>query len=138
MSTAVTHDIFETIVSLDSLSMLNQAIEAADMGAALKGQGPLTIFAPTNEAFKQIPKDVLDSTLKNKPRLESILKYHVVSGKHMASDIINLPSVQTLQGESLRISSEGGCRVNDATVVHADIQCTNGVVHLIDSVLMPE
>jgi uncharacterized surface protein with fasciclin (FAS1) repeats len=138
MSTVVTHDLLETIVSSDSLSTLNRAIEAADMGDALKGKGPLTIFAPTNEAFKQIPKDVLNSTLKNKPRLESILKYHVVSGKHMASDIDNLPSVQTLQGESLRISTEGGIRINDASVVHADIECTNGVIHLIDSVLMPE
>ncbi|HUT11108.1 MAG TPA: fasciclin domain-containing protein [Thermoguttaceae bacterium] len=138
MSTAVTHDLLETIISSDSLSTLNQAIKAADMGSALKGKGPLTIFAPTNEAFKQIPKDILDSTLKNKPRLESILKYHVVSGKHMASEIVNLPSVQTLQGESLRISTEGGCRINDASVVNADIECTNGVIHLIDTVLMPE
>jgi len=137
MSTAVTHDIMETIVSMDSLSTLNQAIEAADLGDALKGAGPLTIFAPQNEAFKQIPKDLLDATLQDKPRLQSILKYHVVSGKHMSSEVMNLTSVETLEGRSLQISTEGGCRINDASVVQADIQCTNGVIHLIDSVLMP-
>jgi len=137
MSTTITHSIFDTVLSKDSLTTLKQAIEAAEIGLALQGEGPLTIFAPTNQAFAQIPSDTLQSVLEDKPRLQSILKHHVVPGKHMASDVVRHESLDTLEGGSLNVSTEGGCRINDATVVQADIQCTNGVVHLIDTVLMP-
>jgi len=138
MSTTTTHSIFDTVFSKDSLSTLKQAIEAADIGIALKGEGPLTIFAPTNQAFEQIPKDTLDAVLQDKPRLQSILKFHVVPGKHMSDDIMKHESLDTLEGGSLKVCTEEGCRINDASVIQADIQCTNGVVHLIDTVLMPE
>jgi len=75
--------------------------------------------------------------LENKPQLQSILKYHVVPGKHMSSDVVRHESLDTLEGGALNVSTEGGCRINNATVIQADIQCTNGVIHVIDSVLMP-
>ena len=104
----------------------------------MKGEGPFTVFAPTDEAFAKIPQDQLESLLANKTQLTAVLTYHVIAGKVMSTDLTDDMAVATVQGENVTINlDEGGVMVNDAKVVQADIECINGVVHAIDTVLMP-
>jgi uncharacterized surface protein with fasciclin (FAS1) repeats len=131
-------DIVDTAAGAKDFSTLVTAIKAADLVEALKGEGPFTVFAPTNEAFAKIPKDKLAALLKDKDALTAVLTYHVVPGKVMAADVVKLTEADTLQGEPVKIRvADGKVSINDAEVTKTDIECTNGVIHVIDAVLMP-
>lgn len=131
-------DIVDTAVAAGNFQTLVSAVEAAGLVDTLKGEGPFTVFAPTDEAFAKIPQDQLESLLANKTQLTAVLTYHVVAGKVMSTDLTDDMAVATIQGENVTINlDEGSVMVNDAKVVQADIECSNGVVHAIDTVLMP-
>ncbi|MFM9917566.1 MAG: fasciclin domain-containing protein [Rhizobacter sp.] len=137
---AQTKDVVDTAVAAGSFSTLAKALEAADLVTTLKGPGPFTVFAPTDEAFAKLPAGVLDDLLKpeSKAKLQGILKYHVVSGKVMAADVMKRTSAKTVEGQALTIKSMSGkVMVNTATVTKTDIGASNGVIHVIDTVLMP-
>ena len=134
----------ETIVALassrDDLSTLVSAIEAAGLAESLSGEGPFTVFAPTNEAFEALPEGTLDELLKpeNANQLSAILTYHVVPQEAMAADVASMTEASTLLGAPVSISAEGDAvMINDATVTEADIAASNGVIHVIDTVLLP-
>jgi len=133
-------DIVDTAVAAGSFKTLTAALQAAGLVDALKGPGPFTVFAPTDEAFAKLPPGTVENLLKpeNKEKLKAVLTYHVVPGKVMAADVLKLSSAKTLQGQSLTISTKGGVKVDSAKVVHTDIACTNGVIHVIDSVVLPK
>ena len=135
--TATEMDIVDTAVAAGSFNTLVSAVEAAGLVDTLKGEGPFTVFAPTDEAFAKIPEDQIQALLANKTQLTEVLTYHVVAGDVMSSDLENGMMVETLQGGNLSINTTEGVMVNDAKVVQADIVCTNGVIHAIDTVLMP-
>ena len=131
-------DIVDTAVAAGNFQTLVSAVEEAGLVDTLKGEGPFTVFAPTDEAFAKIPQDQLESLLANKTQLTAVLTYHVVAGKVMSTDLTDDMAVATVQGENVTINlDEGSVMVNDAKVVQADIECSNGVVHAIDTVLMP-
>jgi len=131
-------DIVDTAVAAGDFKTLVSAVQAAGLVDTLKGSGPFTVFAPTDEAFAKIPKEKLAALLANKTQLTAVLTYHVVPGKVMSTDLKNGMMVKTVQGENLTISlASGSVMVNDAKVVQANIACTNGVIHAIDTVLMP-
>lgn len=132
--------IVEIAVGNPDFSTLVAALKAADLVEALSGDGPFTVFAPTNEAFAQLPAGTLDMLLlpENKAKLAAILTYHVVPGKVMAADVVSLTEATSLQGDTIAISVEDGTvMVDDATVVATDIDASNGVIHVIDAVIMP-
>ena len=134
-------DIVDTAVGAGSFTTLVAAVKAADLVDTLKGEGPFTVFAPTDEAFAKLPEGTLQDLLKpeNKEKLQSILTYHVVAGKVMAADVVGMNSAKTVNGQSLTIKVEGDTvMVNNAKVVKTDIGCTNGVIHVIDTVLLPK
>jgi uncharacterized surface protein with fasciclin (FAS1) repeats len=134
-------DIVDTAVADDDFNTLVAAIQAAGLVETLKGEGPFTVFAPTDEAFAKLPKGTLDSLLKpeNKQKLASILTYHVVSGKVMAADVVKLTEAKTVNGQSLTINvKDGTVMVDSAKVIKTDIECSNGVIHVIDAVLLPK
>jgi len=130
-------DIVDTAVGAGSFKTLAAALGAAGLVDTLKGKGPFTVFAPTDEAFAKIPKADLDALLKDKAKLTAILTYHVVPGKVMAADV-RAGKVKTVQGSELTISTTGGVMVDNAKVVKTDIVADNGVIHVIDSVVMPK
>lgn len=131
-------DIVDTAVAAGNFQTLVSAVEEAGLVDTLKGEGPFTVFAPTDEAFAKIPQDQLESLMANKTQLTAVLTYHVVAGKVMSTDLTDDMAVATVQGENVTINlDEGSVMVNDANVVQADIECSNGVVHAIDTVLMP-
>lgn len=131
-------DIVDTAVAAGNFQTLVSAVEAAGLVDTLKGEGPFTVFAPTDEAFAKIPEDQLEALLANKTQLTEVLTYHVVAGKVMSTDLTDDMSVPTVQGENVTINlDDDSVMVNDAKVVQADIECINGVVHAIDTVLMP-
>ena len=138
----VSLDIVDTAASNEDFSTLVAAVKAAELVDALKGEGPLTVFAPTNAAFATLPEGTLDDLLKpeNKEQLQSILTYHVVAGKIMASDIAEgTTTVTTLQGTTFDVvNDENGVRVDGANVTATDIKTSNGVIHVIDAVILPE
>ncbi|MGZ4904417.1 MAG: fasciclin domain-containing protein [Halobacteriota archaeon] len=135
-------NIVETAIDDGHFTTLVQAVQAADLVDTLSGPGPFTVFAPTDAAFAKLPAGTLESLLQNKEQLTSILTYHVVSGMYMASELKKLDSVKTVQGSSLNVEVHRlfhrGVKVDDAQVIHPDIECTNGVIHVIDSVMMPK
>ena len=130
-------DIVDTAVAAGSFKTLAAALQAAGLVDTLKGKGPFTVFAPTDEAFAKIPKADLDALLKDKAKLTAVLTYHVVSGKVMAKDV-KAGKVKTVQGSELTLGTAGGVTVNGAKVVKADIAADNGVIHVIDSVVLPK
>ena len=131
------NDIIEVARGAGSFKTLLAALEAADLTDALRGSGPFTVFAPTDEAFAKLPKGTVEALLKDIPKLKGILTYHVVSGKVTAADVVKLSSAKTLQGQSVKIDATNGVRINDSKVTTADVMATNGVIHVIDSVLLP-
>ncbi len=134
-------DIVDTAVAAGSFKTLVAAVQAADLVHTLKGPGPLTVFAPTDAAFRKLPKGTLASLLKpeNKHKLVEILTYHVVPGKVMAADLAGKTTdVATVEGDQVHIDGRHGVRVNDAHVVKADIVADNGVIHVINKVLLPK
>jgi uncharacterized surface protein with fasciclin (FAS1) repeats len=133
-------DIVDTAVSAGSFGTLVAAVQAAGLVDALKGEGPLTVFAPTDAAFAKLPEGTVENLLKpeNKDQLVAILTYHVVAGKVMASDVVELSSARTLNGKTAGIKVAGGnVMIDDAKVVATDIETSNGVIHVIDSVILP-
>ena len=134
-------DIVDTAVAAGSFKTLAAALTAADLVGTLKGKGPFTVFAPTDEAFAKLPAGTLDDLLKpaNKAKLQGILTYHVVSGKVMAADVVKLKSAKTVNGQSVTIKvKDGTVMVDNAKVTKTDIMCTNGVIHVIDAVILPK
>lgn len=134
-------DIVDTAVGAGSFKTLAAALKAADLVDTLKGKGPFTVFAPTDEAFAKLPKETLESLLKpeNKKKLAAILTYHVVSGKVMAKDVVKLSEAKTVQGSSVKIVvKDGKVTVDGANVVKTDIETSNGVIHVIDTVILPK
>lgn len=132
--------IVEIAAGNPDFSTLVAALKAADLVGALSGDGPFTVFAPTNEAFAALPAGTLDMLLQpaNKDKLVAILTYHVVSGKVMAADVITLTEAATLEGSSIAITaSDTGVTVDNANVVATDIEASNGVIHVIDAVILP-
>ena len=130
-------DIVDVAASNDSFSTLVTAIKAAGLVDTLKSDGPFTVFAPTDEAFAKLPEGTLESLLADKEKLTQILTYHVVSGKVSSSQAARLTSATTVQGGNLAIDSSNGVTINGAKVVQADIEASNGVIHVIDTVLIP-
>lgn len=131
-------DIIETATSAGSFKTLVTAIDAAGLTETLKGKGPFTVFAPTDDAFNKLPPGTLDALLKDKDKLAQILTYHVVPGAVMAKDV-KPGDVPTANGKSLKITADGGhVKVDNANVVKTDIAADNGVIHVIDSVIMPK
>jgi uncharacterized surface protein with fasciclin (FAS1) repeats len=131
------NDIVETARSAGSFKTLLAALEAADLTDALRGAGPLTVFAPTDEAFGNLPEGTVEALLNDIPKLQSILTYHVVAGQVMARDVVKLDEAKTLQGQAVRIDTSSGVKINTARVVKADVAAENGVIHVIDEVLLP-
>jgi uncharacterized surface protein with fasciclin (FAS1) repeats len=135
-------DIVDTAVAAGSFTTLAKALEAAGLIDALKGDGPFTVFAPTDAAFAKLPAGTIESLLKpeNKEKLKAILLYHVVSGKVTATDVMKLngQSVKTLQGGMFKVNTKHGVRVDNAKVTQTDIKASNGVIHVIDTVLLPQ
>ncbi|MCL4194416.1 MAG: fasciclin domain-containing protein [Thermoguttaceae bacterium] len=134
-------DIVDTAVAAGSFKTLAAALGAAGLVETLKGEGPFTVFAPTDEAFGKLPAGTVEDLLKpeNKAKLVSILTYHVVAGKVMAADVVKLSEAKTVQGSKVKISvNEGKVKVDDANVVKTDITASNGVIHVIDAVILPK
>jgi uncharacterized surface protein with fasciclin (FAS1) repeats len=130
-------DIVDTAVAAGSFKTLATALGAAGLVDTLKGKGPFTVFAPTDEAFAKIPKADLDALLKDKAKLTAVLTYHVVAGKVMAADV-KAGKVKTVQGSELTVTTSGGVQVDGAKVVKTDIVADNGVIHVIDTVVIPK
>jgi uncharacterized surface protein with fasciclin (FAS1) repeats len=138
---AETKDIVDTAVAAGSFNTLAKALTAADLIGTLKGKGPFTVFAPTDEAFAKLPAGTLESLLKpeNKAKLQRILTYHVVAGKTMAADVVKMHSAKAVSGDTITIVTRGGTvTVDNAKVVKTDIVASNGVIHVIDSVIVPK
>lgn len=133
---AAQKDIVDTAISAGSFKTLVIAVQAAGLAETLKGKGPFTVFAPTDAAFAKIPKAQLDALLADKAKLAKVLTYHVVAGKVMAADVKAGP-VKTVEGSNLTITTEGGVMVDNAKVTATDIVASNGVIHVIDSVILP-
>jgi uncharacterized surface protein with fasciclin (FAS1) repeats len=131
--------IIETAIAANNFNALVAAVKAADLLETLSGPGPFTVFAPTDEAFANVPAETLQGLLKPeaKDQLVGVLTYHVVPGKVMASDVVNLKGAKTVQGQSVAISVTGGVKIDGANVVTTDIECDNGVIHVIDAVILP-
>lgn len=132
------NDIVDTAIGAGQFKTLVTAVKAAGLVETLKGKGPFTVFAPTDDAFAKIPKDKLEALLKDKKALTAVLAYHVVPGKVMAADVVQLDSVKTVQGKSINIATKDGkVTINGASVIKTDIVCGNGVIHVIDTVILP-
>ena len=136
-------DIVDTAVAAGSFKTLVTAVKAAGLVDTLKGKGPFTVFAPTDDAFAKLPKGTVEGLLKDTPKLTAVLTYHVVSGKVMAADVVKLKTAKTVQGQEVKIDASKwhmhkNVKINDAEVVKADIVTDNGVIHVIDKVLLPK
>jgi uncharacterized surface protein with fasciclin (FAS1) repeats len=130
-------DIIDVAREAGSFTTLLAAIDAAGLTATLAGEGPFTVFAPTDEAFAALPAGTVEGLLADPEALTAVLTYHVVSGKAVAADVTGLDSVTTLQGGSLAVSATDGVKIGGASVVAADVMASNGVIHVIDTVLIP-
>ena len=138
---AETRDVVETAVAAGSFKTLAKALDAAGLVTTLKGSGPFTVFAPTDEAFAKLPAGTLETLLKpeNKEKLQRILTYHVVSGKVMASDVVKLQSAKAVSGDTITVKVRNDVvHVDNATVTKADVTASNGVIHVIDAVILPK
>lgn len=136
-------NIVETAIEAGSFKTLVKAVQAAGLVDTLSGKGPLTVFAPTDDAFAKLPAGTVEELLKDQKKLTSILTYHVVPGKVMSSDVVKLKSAKTVQGQEIKIDAvkwhlHRNVKVNGANVVKTDIECTNGVIHVIDKVILPK
>ncbi len=136
-------DIVDTAVAAGSFNTLVTAVKAAGLVDTLKGKGPFTVFAPTDDAFAKLPKGTVEGLLKDIPKLTAVLTYHVVSGKVMAADVVKLKTAKTVQGQEVKIDASKWhlhktVKINDANVIKADVAADNGVIHVIDKVLLPK
>ncbi len=132
------NDIVDTAIEAGSFKTLVKAVKTAGLVETLRGEGPFTVFAPNDEAFAKLPTGTVERLLEDRKRLNNVLTYHVVPGKVMAADVMKLRSAKTVQGQSVRIDTREGVRIDGAKVIKTDIECTNGVIHIIDSVIMPK
>jgi uncharacterized surface protein with fasciclin (FAS1) repeats len=130
-------NIVEIAVAGNQFKTLVAAVQAAGLADTLQGVGPFTVFAPTDEAFAKLPPGTVEGLLKDLPKLKSILTYHVVAGKVMAKDVAGVKPAKTVQGGELNVDANHGVKINNATVTKADIEASNGVIHVIDTVLLP-
>ena len=130
-------NIIDTVEGNPQFSTLASAIKTANLTDALSGTEPYTVFAPTNEAFKKVPPETLTEVLDDPERLSNILNYHVVAGKVMSADVMKLKEAATVEGTMFTIDTSKGIKINNASVTSADVECGNGVIHIIDTVLMP-
>jgi len=135
-------DIVDTAIAAGSFKTLVKAVQAAGLVETLKGKGPFTVFAPTDDAFAKLPKGTVEGLLKDIPKLKAVLTYHVVPGKVMAADVVKINSAKTVQGQNIRIDASRwhlhkNVKVNDANVIKTDIMTDNGVIHVIDKVILP-
>ena len=135
---AVENDIVQTAISAGNFTTLATALTEAGLVDALKGKGPFTVFAPTDDAFKKLPKGALDNLLKDKEALKNVLLYHVVSGNVASTDVVKLDKATTLNGSDVKIKTvDGKVMINDSKVTAADVKASNGIIHVIDTVLLP-
>jgi uncharacterized surface protein with fasciclin (FAS1) repeats len=135
---AVQNDIVQTAINAGNFTTLATALTEAGLVDALKGEGPFTVFAPTDEAFKNLPDGALEGLLKDKEALKNVLLYHVVSGKVSSKEVVDLNQATTLNGSDLKIKTDDGkVMINDANVTGADVMASNGIIHVIDKVLLP-
>lgn len=134
---APTADIVDTAVAAGSFTTLVAAVQAAGLVDTLKGEGPFTVFAPTDEAFAKLPAGTVEALLADPAALTAVLTYHVVPGKVTADAVVSLTSATTVQGADIAIDASSGVKINDAQVIQADVMATNGVIHVIDTVLLP-
>ncbi len=131
-------DIVDTAIEAGQFKTLVKLVQEADLVDALRGEGSFTVFAPTDKAFEKLPKEQVEALLRDKEALRKVLLYHVVKGRVMSTDVVKLESAKTMHGASIRIRvQDGKVYINDAQVVKADIGCTNGVIHVIDKVILP-
>ncbi len=130
-------NIVETATNAGSFKTLVAAVQAAGLGATLSGPGPFTVFAPTDEAFADLPAGTVQGLLNDIPKLTNILTFHVVPGKLMASDVVKLTSAKTVQGQNVTIASTNGVTINGAKVITPNVEADNGVIHVIDRVILP-
>jgi len=136
-------DIVDTAVEAGNFKTLVTAVKAAGLVDTLKSKGPFTVFAPTDDAFAKLPKGTVEGLLKDIPKLKAVLTYHVVAGKVMAADVVKLKTAKTVQGQDVRIDASKwhlhkNVKINDANVIKADIATDNGVIHVIDKVILPK
>ena len=132
------NNIVQTAVAAGSFKTLVAAVQAAGLAETLSGAGPFTVFAPTDEAFAKLPEGTIDALLKDKEKLASILTYHVVSGQVTAADAVKLTEAKTVNGQSFKIvADKDGVMIDNAKVIKTDIMTSNGVIHVIDSVILP-
>jgi len=136
-------DIVDTAVAAGSFKTLVTAVKAAGLVDTLKSKGPFTVFAPNDDAFAKLPKGTVEGLLKDIPKLKSVLTYHVVPGKVMAADVVKLKTAKTVQGQDVKIDASKwhlhkNVKINDANVIKADIATDNGVIHVIDKVMLPK
>ncbi len=134
---AATSDIVDTATAAGSFKTLLAAVEAGGLVDTLKGPGPFTVFAPTDEAFAKLPPGTVDALLADKAKLVAVLTYHVVAGNVSSAQVSGMTEAATVQGGKVKIDTTSGVKINDATVIKADIAASNGVIHVIDTVLMP-
>ena len=138
VSKSVKNDIVQTAINAGNFKTLATALTEAGLVDALKGDGPFTVFAPTDEAFKNLPKGALDNLLKDKEALKNVLLYHVVSGRVSSNEVVDLNKATTMNGSDIKIkTTEGKVMINDAQVTGADVMASNGIIHVIDKVLLP-
>jgi uncharacterized surface protein with fasciclin (FAS1) repeats len=130
-------NLVETAIEAGNFKTLVKAVQEAGLVDTLEGEGPFTVFAPTDEAFAKLPEGTIEDLLENKEKLTDILTYHVVPDKVMSDAVINLKNAKTANGKDISINSEEGVKVDNANVIKTDIECSNGVIHVIDSVLLP-
>jgi uncharacterized surface protein with fasciclin (FAS1) repeats len=130
-------DIVDTAVAAGQFTTLAAALKAAGLIDTLKGKGPFTVFAPTDAAFAKLPAGTVEGLLKDKAKLTKILTYHVVPGKVLAADVVKLKEAKTVEGSTVTIDTSNGVKINNATVVKTDVEASNGVIHVIDTVIMP-
>jgi uncharacterized surface protein with fasciclin (FAS1) repeats len=131
-------DIVTTAQQSGQLSTLVTALQVADLVESLKSSGPFTLFAPTDNAFSQVPQDIINNLLQNTDQLKQVLLYHVIPGEYLAEDVMDNDQLETAEGEEITIdTSRGDVMIDNAKLVQADINCDNGVIHIIDNVLVP-
>ena len=131
-------NLVETAIAAGSFNTLVAAVKAAGLVETLSGPGPFTVFAPTDEAFAKLPAGTVEDLLQDVPKLKQVLTYHVIPGKFMAADVIKLSSAKSVQGQSVTIATINGVKVDGANVIKTDIETDNGVIHVIDSVILPK
>jgi uncharacterized surface protein with fasciclin (FAS1) repeats len=132
-------NIVETAVGAGNFNTLVTAVKAADLVETLSGPGPFTVFAPTDDAFAKLPAGTVEALLKDKAKLTSVLTYHVASGKYMAADVVKMSSLKSVQGQDIAISlKDGAAMADNAKIIQTDIVCSNGVIHVIDAVILPK